>query len=128
MAQSTRSVIYFILLVPLIVLATNDEHTCDLVPFFGILDCVNHNLNRIPVIMIGRSDVRVFDLRQNNISKLNVTALEMYPNLKKIVDLRDNSLRCTSINIKDLVIRSDCPMPTVLQSTTSYQDNPQPPL
>ena len=72
MAQSTRSVIYFILLVPLIVLATNDEHTCNLVPFFGILDCVNHNLNRIPVIMIGRSDV------------------------------------------------------TVLQSTTSYQDNPQP--
>ena len=50
--------------------------------FFGILDCVNHNLNRIPVIMIGRSDVRVFDLGQHNISKLNVTALEMYPNFK----------------------------------------------
>ena len=76
------------------------------------------------MIMVGRSDVRVFDLRQNNISKLNLTALEMYPNLK-IVDLRDNPLKCTSINIKDLVIRSDCPMPTILQSTTSYQDNPQ---
>ena len=80
-----KIVCFILLLVPLIVLATNDEHTCDLVPFFGIHDCVNHNLNRIPVIMIGRSDVRVFDLRQNNISKLNVTALEMYPNLKKLL-------------------------------------------
>ena len=124
MAQSTRFLIYFILLVPLIVLATSDEHTCNLVPFFGILYCVNHNLNRIPVIMVGRSDGRVFDLRQNNILKLNVTALEMYPNLK-IVDLRDNPLRCTTISIKDLVIRSDCPMPTILQLTTSYKDNPQ---
>ena len=82
--------------------------------FFGILNCVNGNLNR--------SDVRVFNLRQNNISTLNVTTLDMYPNLK-IVDLWDNPLRCTSINIKDLVIRSDSPMPTILQSTTSYQDN-----
>ena len=112
---------FFIVFSSLTLIITNgDERPCTFFRPLGILDCVDQGLRHVPILQDGRRDVKVLDLRQNNISTVGNTVLTIYPNLK-IVDLRHNPNVCGRINLVGVTIISDCPI-----LTTSLKPSPSP--
>ena len=112
---------FFIVFSSLTLIITNgDERPCTFFRPLGILDCVDQGLRHVPILQDGRRDVKVLDLRQNNISTIGNTVLTIYPNLK-IVDLRHNPNVCGRINLVGVTIISDCPI-----LTTSLKPSPSP--
>lgn len=60
---------FFIVFSSLSLTVTNgDERPCTFFRPLGILDCVGRGLREVPALQDGRRDVKVLDLRQNNIS------------------------------------------------------------
>lgn len=103
---------FFIVFSSLTLIITNgDERPCTFFRPLGILDCVDQGLRHVPILQDGRRDVKVLDLRQNNISTIGNTVLNIYPNLK-IVGLRHNPGICRKINLVGVIVISDCPILT----------------
>ena len=127
---------FFIVFSSLTLIITNgDERPCTFFRPLGILDCVDQGLRHVPILQDGRRDVKVLDLRQNNISTIGNTVLTIYPNLK-IVDLRHNPNVCGRINLVGVTIISDCPIlstslkpsPSPIQNTLPSSPSKAPPI
>ena len=118
---------FFIVFSSLALIITNgDERPCTFFRPLGILDCVGRGLRHVPILQDGRRDVKVLDLRQNNISAIGSEVLTIYPNLK-IVDLRHNPRICGKINLVGVTIKSDCPVliTSSKPSLSPIQNTPQ---
>jgi hypothetical protein len=84
------------------------QQGCKLVRFVGVLDCVNVGLRNVPIIKKDRDAVKVLDLRQNNITKLDSKIMAAYPNLK-LIDVRENPRVCGGVFVS-VTVKSDCKM------------------
>jgi hypothetical protein len=84
------------------------QQGCKLVRFVGVLDCVNVGLQNVPIIQKDRDAVKVLDLRQNNITKLDSKIMAAYPNLK-LIDVRENPRICGGVFVS-VTVKSDCKM------------------
>jgi hypothetical protein len=98
------------------------QRSCKLVKFVGVLDCVNVGLQNVPILKKDRDAVKVLDLRQNNITKLDSKIITTYPNLK-LIDVRENPHVCGGVFIS-VTVKSDCEIRTNIYLSPSKTPSP----
>ena len=95
-----------------------DAAKCKKVQFVALVDCSDLGLTELPK-MDKDTNIKVLDLRKNNIIAITESSLlAIFPNIV-VVDLRENPLDCTKIKFTKMRVKSDCTTRHVSSATVS---------
>ena len=112
----------FLLALSLLVFVHLSLETCIEEPFIGLLDCSDLSLKTVDGLFTTQQPwVIAIDLRKNNFAVINITELlKVFPNLRRI-DLRKNvALDCRAIRNPKVPVRSDCMLPPLSLTTSTF--------